>query len=165
MGAWGHKALDSDAGLDVVDLISDYISSKYANTKQVFLTLSELIEVMRDKGFFGETFTEIDFYFDNSAMALTELYLMFKTTGFLDYEDEDNEALDLKKRVKAFAGDPESFDFLLHYLRDIQNEVPDEDEEREIVELWKESENYSEWKENLDYLVSAIEAEISNAGK
>lgn len=165
MGSWGYKALESDAGLDVVDFISDYISHKHPNTEQVSLSLSELIDTMKENGFFGETFTEIDFYFDNSAMALTELYLMFKTTGFLDYEDEDNEALDLKKRVKAFSGDPESFDFLLHYLRDIQNEVPDEDEEREIVELWRESENYNEWKENLDYLVKEIEAEISNTSK
>jgi hypothetical protein len=162
MGAWGHKALESDAGLDVVDFITDYICSKYPNNEPVVLTLSELVSSMKEDGFFGQTFDDIDFFYDNSAMALTELYLMFRTTGALEYEDEDDETKDLKKRVKGFEGDQKSFDFLLQYLTDIKNEVPDEDGEREIVELWKDSSVYEEWDENLDSLISGLKAEINH---
>lgn len=75
MGAWGHKALESDEGLDVVDFIRDYVSSNYPNNEPVNLTLSELIKLMKADGFFGETFNDIDFYFDNSAMALARTIL------------------------------------------------------------------------------------------
>lgn len=154
MGAWGHKALESDEGLDVVDFIRDYVSSNYPNNEPVNLTLSELIKLMKADGFFGETFNDIDFYFDNSAMALAELFLMFKNTGQLKYEDEEDESMDLKKRVKSFSGDKKSFEFLLQYLMDIKNEVPDKDNERETVELWKDSDVYQEWNENLNNLIT-----------
>ena len=48
MGAWGYKALECDAGLDVVDFISDYISTKYPTTTPVHLTLSALISTMKE---------------------------------------------------------------------------------------------------------------------
>lgn len=51
MGAWGHKALESDEGLDIVDFIKDYISSKYPNSDQIDLSLSELLPTLKDKGF------------------------------------------------------------------------------------------------------------------
>jgi hypothetical protein len=160
MGAWGHKALESDEGLDVVDFVRAYISSEYPTGEQIDLTLSELIPKMKEDGFFGETFDQIDFFYDHSAMALAELYFMFKKEGQLKYEDEEDESKNLKKRVKSFSGDKISFEFLLQYLNDIQNEVPDEDGEREIVELWKDSNCYSEWSENLQYLISEINKEL-----
>lgn len=81
---------------------------------------------------------------------------MFKNTGQLKYEDEEDESMDLKKRVKSFSGDKKSFEFLLQYLMDIKNEVPDKDNEREIVELWKDSDVYQEWDENLNDLIKQI---------
>lgn len=159
MGAWGYKALESDEGLDVVDFIRDYAETKYPDTIQIDLKLSEVINALKEAGFFGETWAEIDFFYDHSAMALSELYLMFKETGELDYPDEENEARDLKKRIQSFTGDTASFDFLLRYLTDIKNEVPDEDGEREIVELWKDSDVYDEWEENLTGLIAGLKAE------
>ena len=44
------------------------------------------------------------FFYDHSAMALTELYVMFKENGQLEYENED-ETKNFKKRVWAFTGD------------------------------------------------------------
>ncbi len=44
MGAWGHKALESDNGLDVIDCIKEYISSEYPNTNTIDLTLSEVVK-------------------------------------------------------------------------------------------------------------------------
>ncbi len=159
MGAWGYKALESDAGLDVVDFISDYISTKYPTTTPVHLTLSALISTMKESGFLGATFTDIDFYYDNTAMALAELYLMFKTTGQLAYENEEEETRDLKKRVVAFTADKTSIRFLLQYLTDIKNEVPDEEGSREIVLLWKDAASYPQWEKHLNDLIEALKAE------
>ena len=156
MGAWGHKALESDEGLDVVDFITDYISE---SSSQVDLKLSELITKMKENGFFGENFEDIEFFYDHSAMALAELYFMFKEKGELDY-DHKKENLNLRKRIKSFSGDENSFEFILKYLKDIKNEVPDKDGEREIVELWKDSNSYDDWKENLENLIIKLETEI-----
>ncbi|MDR6923378.1 MULTISPECIES: DUF4259 domain-containing protein [Chryseobacterium] len=159
MGAWGYKALESDEGLDVVDFIRDYAETKYPGNVQIDLKLSEVINALKEADFFGKTWAEIDFFYDHSAMALAELYLMFKETGELDYPDEENETRDLKKRIQSFTGDTASFDFLLGYLTDIKNGVPDEDGEREIVELWKDSDVYNEWEENLTGLIAGLKAE------
>ncbi|MDR2234941.1 MAG: DUF4259 domain-containing protein [Chryseobacterium sp.] len=159
MGAWGYKALESDEGLDLVDFVRDYVETKYPGNEPVGLKLSELKDSLKEAGFFGETFSDGDFFYDHSAMALSELYLMFKETGELNYPYEDDENRDLKKRVKSFTGDQSSFEFLLRYLTDIINEVPDQDGEREIVELWKDSDMYSEWQENLTHLIHGLEAE------
>lgn len=96
-------------------------------------------------------------------MALTELYLLFKTTGNLKYEDED-QTMDLKKRVKAFIGDQKSFEFLLQYLTDIKNEVPDKDGERETVELWKDTDDnvFKDWQNHLDSLIDGLKTEVKN---
>lgn len=160
MGAWGYKALDSDEGLDVVDFISDYISSKYPGTKKVDLKLAELIDLMKENEFLSESYDEIDFYYDNSAMALAELYFMFQQTGQLDYDYEEDESRSLRKRIQSFTGDESSFKFLFKSLMDIKNEVPDQDEEREIVELWKESKSYDKWKDNLETLIEGLNLEI-----
>ncbi|RZJ55069.1 MAG: DUF4259 domain-containing protein [Flavobacterium sp.] len=162
MGAWGHKALESDNGLDVIDCIKDYVSSKYPNTNPIDLTLSEVVNTLQESGLLSGTFDEIDFLYDNSAMALTELYLMFKRTGQIDYEDEEDEIKDLKKRVKSFTGDQKSFSFLLKCLMDIKNEVPDEDGIRETVELWKDTDSYKEWLNHLDSLIDGFKTETQN---
>ena len=156
MGAWGYKALESDEGLDVVDFVEDYISSKYPDTSQIELNLSELITAMKEDGFFGETFDDVEFFYDHSAMALAELYLMFKEDGQLKYEDDEDETKNLKKRVRAFTGDKGAYDFLLRYLMDIKNEKPDKDGEREIVEIWKDSKSFDKWMENLESLIDRL---------
>lgn len=156
MGAWGNKALESDEGLDVVDFVKNHVAD---STGPVALNLAELIAQMIEEGFLAEDFDDIDFFYDNSAMALSELYLMFKEKGTLEYNDED-ENLDLTKKVTSFIGDKDSIAFLLHYLRDIKNEVPDEDGEREIVSLRKESDHFALWQENINNLIVALEQEI-----
>ena len=158
MGAWGYKALESDEGLDVVGFIESYISEE-SEPKKVTLVLSELIEAMKEDGFFGASFDDIDFYFDNSAIALAELYVAFKHTGELDFDHED-EAKNLRERVQRLTSDKESINFLLRYLVDIKNEVPDKDGERELVELWKESNYWDEWLGNLNYLIDELNAEL-----
>jgi Domain of unknown function (DUF4259) len=154
MGAWGYTALESDQGLDVLDFVRAFVST--IKSEQVNLVLSELIDSMTKNGFFGETFENIDFYFDSSAMALAELILMFKNTGELDFIDEENQSRNLKTRVKSFATDKNSLEFLLRYLQDIRVEKPDESGQREIVTIWKETDSFESWRDHLDSLIAGL---------
>ena len=47
----------------------------------------------------------------------------------------------------------------LRRLRSIKNQVPDEDGEREIVELWKESNHWESWDKHLDSLIELLQQE------
>ena len=146
MGAWGIRALQSDEGLDVLDFLE-----KSCLPGHTALKLEELIAAMKDEGFFGETFEEIDFFYDHSALALAELYLEWPDTEtFPDGE--------LWSNIQKFTASGEALRFLLRYLRGIRDVVPDEDGEREIVELWKNSRD--EWSAHLDTLIQKLEKQI-----
>ncbi len=148
MGAWGIRALQSDEGLDVLDFLE-----KSCLPGHTALKLEELIAAMKDEGFFGETFEEIDFFYDHSALALAELYLEWPDTEtFPDGE--------LWSNIQKFTASGEALRFLLRYLRGIRDEVPDEDGEREIVELWKDSPSRDEWSSHLDTLIQKLERQI-----
>ena len=86
MGAWGIKALESDEGLDVVDVLREYLE-KFEDKKEI--TLKEIINLMIEEGMLGETFEDIDCLYDNTAIAISELYFDFKENGKLDYDDEE----------------------------------------------------------------------------
>lgn len=152
MGAWGIKALESDAGLDVIDFLEDFYKDKTT------LVLSDIIVAFIIEGFLGKTRAEIDFYFDNTAVALAELYLMFQEAGELDYDHEE-EGVSLRKKT-MFVADAESLELLFQYLMDIKNEKPDEDGEREYVELWKDSPSYEQWKAHLEHLIIELKKKL-----
>ncbi|GHU65718.1 hypothetical protein AGMMS49983_13920 [Clostridia bacterium] len=149
MGAWGVKALDSDEGLDVVDFLMTHIPESHE------FELSKLIVMLKEEGFFGETFEDIDSFYDNSAMALAELYLMFFDTNMLNYDyQEYGESL---RSVKSFTADKDALCFLLRYLSDIRDNVPDSDGSRETVEMWQDSDSWDDWKTHLGHLIERIE--------
>ncbi|MBH5316328.1 DUF4259 domain-containing protein [Paenibacillus sp. GSMTC-2017] len=152
MGSWGIKALESDEGLDVIDFLQDNIPDHLS------LELTELITLMKEEGLLGKSMAEIDFYYDNTAMALAELYLMFQETGKLDYGHEDEKKSLLT--IRSFVADAESLRLILHYLTDIRDEVQDEDGIREIVELWRDSPSWEAWREYLEQLIIKIEERI-----
>ena len=161
MGAWGIKALESDEGLDVVDVLREYLE-EFEDKKEI--TLKEIIDLMIEEGMLGETFEEIEFLYDNTAMAVSELYFDFKENGKLDYDDEDEEETTFSKLEKS-SSDKKSLKYLIDYLTNIYNKVPDEDEEREIVELWYENgqnPNYEEWYNHLGSLIEKLKAEYKN---
>jgi hypothetical protein len=160
MGAWGYKALESDDGLDVVDVLADYVYEKPAS--DTALSLSDVIKVMKDKGFFHEDIDAIHFTYDFSAMALAELYFSFLDSGELDFDDED-EQKSLRERVKSFTADTASFEFLLSYLTGMRDEKPDEDGNRDSVILWRESERWDEWNTHLLFLIERLEKEIERS--
>ncbi|WP_312108384.1 DUF4259 domain-containing protein [Brevibacillus reuszeri] len=153
MGAWGYKALESDEGLDVVDFLKDYLQN-HLNSNH--LKLSEFVAAMKDKGFFGETFEDVDFFYDTSAMALAELYLKYLDTGKINEADIEFE------KAHSVTADEKSLRFILRYLTDIRDEVQDGDQPREIIELWSESSSWAEWKANLESLIHRVEKEIAS---
>ena len=160
MGAWGIKALESDEGLDVVDVLREYLE-EFEDKKEI--TLKEIIDLMIEEGMLGETFEEIEFLYDNTAMAVSELYFDFKENGKLDYDYDDEETTFSK--LEKFSSDKKSLKYLIDYLTNIYNEVPDEDEEREIVELWYENgqnPNYEEWYNHLGSLIEKLKAEYKS---
>ena len=142
MGAWGIKALESDEGLDVIDILENEYIPEHS-----IMNLEEIIQLMRDEVMLGKDLTEVDFLFDNTAIALTELYFQWKEERKFNYETENN----IWKKVTDFISSKKSIDILLKQLIDIKNKVPDEDREREIVDLWYDdgqNPNYEEWRKN-----------------
>ena len=161
MGACGIKALESDEGLDVVDVLREYLE-EFEDKKEI--TLKEIIDLMIEEGMLGETFEEIEFLYDNTAMAVSELYFDFKENGKLDYDDEDEEETTFSKLEKS-SSDKKSLKYLIDYLTNIYNKVPDEDGEREIVDLWYDNgqnPNYEEWYNHLCSLIEKLKAEYKS---
>lgn len=151
MGAWGYKALESDEGLDVVAFLREFMEQHKESNQ---LTLSEIVQAMKQQGFFGKTLEDIDFFYDMSALALAELYSQYLNTGTI-YGQES------KDRQIQWVVDESSLTFILRYLQDIRDEVPDQHGSREIVELWQESKSWPEWQSNLDYHIQTVEQAIN----
>lgn len=156
MGAWGIKALESDEGLDVIDILENEYIPEHS-----IMNLEEIIQLMRDEVMLGKDLTEVDFLFDNTAIALTELYFQWKEERKFNYETENN----IWEKVTDFISSKKSIDILLKQLIDIKNKVPDEDGERELVELWYdngENPNYEEWYNHLSSLIEKLKAEYKS---
>ena len=156
MGAWGIKALESDEGLDVIDILENEYIPEHS-----IVNLEEIIQLMRDEVMLGKDLTEVDFLFDNTAIALTELYFQWKEERKFNYETENN----IWKKVTDFISSKKSIDILLKQLIDIKNKVPDEDGEREIVDLWYndgQNPSYEEWYNHLGSLIEKLKAEYKS---
>ena len=153
MGAWGIKALERDEGLDVLDILKN----EYVPEHPV-MDLGEMIELMKEEGMLGEDLSDIDFLYDNTAMALAELYFQWKDNSKLDYDHEEA----IWDKVTGFTASKEALAFLLRQLTDIKNEVPDEDGIREIVDLWKNEDSGEiapAWLEHLNQLIDRLDSE------
>ncbi|MFJ7372595.1 DUF4259 domain-containing protein [Lysinibacillus capsici] len=151
MGAWGYKALESDEGLDVVAFLREFMEQHKESNQ---LTLSDIVQAMKQQGFFGKTLEDIDFFYDISALALAELYSKYLDTGTIYGQESKDEQI-------QWVVDESSLTFILRYLQDIRDEVPDQHGSREIVELWQESKSWPEWQTNLDYLIQTVEQAIN----
>lgn len=153
MGAWGIKALERDEGLDVLNILKN----EYVPEHPV-MDLGEMIELMKEEGMLGEDLSDIDFLYDNTAMALAELYFQWKDNSKLDYDHEEA----IWDKITGFTASKEAIAFLLRQLTDIKNEVPDEDGIREIVDLWKNEDSGEiapEWLEHLNQLIDRLDSE------
>lgn len=153
MGAWGVKAWESNEGQDVIHILEN----EYVPEHPV-MELGEIIDLMREEVMLGADFSQIDFLFDNTAMALAELYFRWKDEGRLDLGHGDspwNQVTDFTASKKALA-------CLLRQLTHIKNQVPDEDGIRESVELWKKEDSGEvdpAWWEHLNRLIERLISE------
>ena len=87
-------------------------------------------------------------------MYLSPRYLAnIEDDGKLNY-DTDNS---IWCKVTDFTASKKALAFLLRQLTDIKNEVPDEDDIREIVELWKDEDNGEIAPARLEHLNQLIE--------
>ncbi len=146
MGSWGYRALESDEGLEVIDSIKE-LSETDSN-----LTLSSIITQFQEEGALPNTRDDIDFYYDITALALVELFFLFKKEGKFAIKELSS--------VECFSSDTNSLELLLQHLLDIQREKPDQDGMREIVELKRESKFGNEWQEYLAYLIQSLQSEL-----
>ena len=156
MGAWGIKALERDEGLDVIDILKNEYIPEHS-----IMNLEEIIQLMRDEVMLGKDLTEVDFLFDNTAIALTELYFQWKEERKFNYETENN----IWEKVTDFISSKKSIDILLKQLIDIKNKVPDEDGERELVDLWYDdgqNPSYEEWYNHLGSLIEKLKSEYKS---
>ena len=142
MGSWGIKALESDTGCDIIY----EIGTKYREKTEIILT-----DIISDTEFFPSTM-EVDYYYDMEALTITELYLNFKEKSIVELEME---------HIKSIVANKKDIQFLLQMLYDIRDEKPDEDGERELVEIWKEGKLWNEWKTHLLDLISKMENELT----
>jgi len=151
MGSWGYKALESDGGLDVIDFLEENIPQNYE------FKLSVIIELMKKNGFFGTSKNEMDL--TNGAIALAELYYMFKDNGRFTFEcDLDNEKT--LNDIKSFSAEKNSLEYLLECLLDIKKEITGENEMSDIVELWHDPKDWENWQNNLNELITKLKREI-----
>ena len=104
MGAWGIKALERDEGLDVLNILKN----EYVPEHPV-MDLGEMIELMKEEGMLGEDLSDIDFLYDNTAMALAELYFQWKDNSKLDYDHEEA----IWDKITGFTASKEAIAFLL----------------------------------------------------
>ncbi|EKR73062.1 PF14078 domain protein [Leptospira noguchii str. 2006001870] len=141
MGAWGYKALESDEGLDVIC----FLEREYSDTNE--FNLSKVIESMKGE-LLGNDIDEIDFLYDNTVIALSELYFEFKDCGALNIEG--------LKHIKNFTVDRESLQWIHKRLQSIKNNEPGKDGIREIVDIWKESNLWKKRENHINELIEII---------
>lgn len=156
MGAWGIKALESDTGLDVVDLVGGM------QEEGRVLRLSHILADLTKAGMLSASFEDIDYLYDNTAMAVAELYIQFREEGQLSYEHEEPERS--LAEVKKFIADAASLQYLHRMLCDIRDEVKDDSGEREIVELWREA-DWEEWRAHLLSLIAQLASYLEESEK
>jgi len=143
MGAWGIKALESDEGLDILTAIEDLLPRDT-------LDLGELMAKFR----------EDDFLYDETVLALAELYIEFQENGSLDYDHEEEHSL---TQVRAFTADRAALGSLLKHLNVIWADI-EGDCEGDLAELWRESSSWDEWRAHVQQLIAKLEARLHSLG-
>ena len=115
MGSWGIKALESDTGLELIYLLKTEYLPKHKK-----LTLGGLIGFLKEEGFLGESMREIDFLYDNTAIALAELYFEWQETGKCTYLTS-KKVVNYRKKKEQIPQNKED----LKMIEEIYNYFPD----------------------------------------
>ena len=143
--------------MDVLDFLEENIPENFE------FRLSEILPLMKQDGLLGKNFEDIDFLYDSCAIALAELFFMFKDNGKYDFPivfHEEEDSYGTLSDIKSFTADKNSLEYLWKCLTDIKDEVPDTNGRREIVDLWRKSDEWENWQNNLNGLIERIKKEI-----
>jgi hypothetical protein len=116
MGSWGIKALQSDEGLDIIELFNSY-AKQHRDLK-----LKELIAYYKAEGFLATDKSDIGYLYDTTAIALGEIYLEYLETGQFATNSEP-------MAIHSFTAGKKDVRFLMECIDDIINEKPDGDGE------------------------------------
>ncbi|KQO17269.1 DUF4259 domain-containing protein [Paenibacillus sp. Leaf72] len=136
MGSWGTAALESDEGLDVLDALG-----KYAVDRQS-IKLKELLAHYRDLGFLAEDPEEVDFLYDNTAIALAEIVCVYIENGRTQYEE-----------LSGLAEIVWNKEDLLELKQLVQQVLDNKGGERELYELW---DGDPDWINHLEKVVRIL---------
>lgn len=151
MWSWWIKSLESDEWLDFIEMLDVYkISNEiWSNETLKEFSLEKIIDFLIFNWFLWEKADNISYLFDNTLICLSEIYTDFRKNNFLDYEYFEN--------IEKFSSDKKSLEYLLKWLEDIKNQVPDKDWIREIFKLksWN-----PEWLKHIDNLIFEIKKEL-----
>ena len=145
-------ALDSDDGSDFVVDIEDYIIER--NLTKV-LDLKALINyLIKNESLPAYPTESVERQgLDTAILALAELLVSFKEEGAFDEESFGELSTIETLRNKGFA-----LTYIRQFLAQISKDMKDEDTERELVILWRESGSFDEWQAHMAALSEKLPA-------
>ena len=145
-------ALDSDEGSDFVVDIEDYIIER--NLTEV-LDLKALINyLIRNESLPADPTESMERQgLDTAVLALAELLISFEEEGSFDDKSFGELSTIQTLRNKGFA-----LAYIHQFLAQISKDMKDEDTERELVILWRESGSFDEWQAHMAALSEKLPA-------
>ncbi|MFV0352246.1 MAG: DUF4259 domain-containing protein [Oscillospiraceae bacterium] len=149
MGAWGVRALQSDAGLDCKQIFDEYALSNPS------AQMGKIIELYKKEGLLPQNEQEIDYLYDHAVLVLAELLLQFcaeKKLVITYYNKQQNK--DEERTLRIWQYGEKELDYLAHRIEDI---VMPAEEEHEIYELWEDNDSFLEWKSYINALLDGLE--------
>jgi len=149
MANWGYKALESDEGL----VLAEYFG-RYAEAHPD-IKMGELMEDFQEEGFLPEDLDDINYYYDKYMVGLAELFLEYK--AFEEMKEE--ETVDPRfKNIHSFTIESQDAVYMVQFLKDIMDEVPDRDGKRQYKLAYK---NMNGWKQHMADIMEVL-IEIAN---
>ena len=149
MGSWGYKALESDEGLDFLEVFKVYVK------KNKSIKLEYFIEHLQREGLLGKDRDDVDYIYDNSLVALAEVYIAVKENKHLfEYQREiaiDSfsviQEADCEQSIPLLRN--KTLAYLIDYINDILNAKEDVDDIREYWALHQNGNFTKVWEEHL----------------
>ena len=136
MGAWGVKGIESDEGLETLETLVELAGDRPE------VSSNEFVDHLLAEEYLGEDLEEDEFLFDVVTLATADLLRASAETGAVT----EHTAIRLVPEKRAV-------EELLARVSALQAaEAPD----REIKELWFESDSAEEWRAYLDTTAVAL---------
>lgn len=151
MSIWGIRALECDKGLDTIE----YLDSNYLAHQREQISLEEMAILLSEHGLLCSHQDKNNLSSDISALVLAELLYEWHHFGYPCYENESNYAT--WKNISQFHASPVALNSLLEHINSIYGDVCANNQQRLIVQQWRNSAYYLAWVEHLQSLKEAIQ--------